>query len=275
MLPPREVPPQFMEAFSMSGRADIRHKYVDDTKAKATVFTTNQINEFLQEIAKRKTFYYGPTDRWLYMALDNFSISGKSVAIMGSETPLYESIALSRGAKCTTIEYNPIVSEHPDITPITPSQFDEHPRQFDAAFSISSFEHDGLGRYGDPIDPDADLKAMEKMRGIVRQGGLLFLAVPVGRDAVVWNSNRIYGEARLPKLLKGWNLIASFGFSKSMMRLNRSARYQPVFVLRNGEAKVDDFPRATLHSSFTNTLRDWSTISFGFVLRRLGFGQRS
>ncbi len=31
---------------------------------------------------------------------------------------------------------------------------------FDMALSISSFDHDGLGRYGDPLDPVGDLKAM-------------------------------------------------------------------------------------------------------------------
>jgi Caenorhabditis protein of unknown function, DUF268 len=41
----------------------------------------------------------------------------------------------------------------------------EHERTlFDAGFSISSFEHDGLGMYGDPLDPDGDLKAMRKMK---------------------------------------------------------------------------------------------------------------
>ena len=32
--------------------------------------------------------------------------------------------------------------------------------RFDVVLSISSVEHDGLGRYGDALDPDADLHAM-------------------------------------------------------------------------------------------------------------------
>lgn len=37
--------------------------------------------------------------------------------------------------------------------------------------------------------------------------GLLYLAVPVGRDRVYWNAGRVYGHIRLPLLLKGWGLV--------------------------------------------------------------------
>ena len=69
-------------------------------------------------------------------------------------------------------------------------------------------EHDGLGRYGDPVDANGDLKAMEKMRDIVRPGGFLLLAVPVGADLIKWNAHRKYGRARLPVLLHHWSLVA-------------------------------------------------------------------
>ncbi len=38
---------------------------------------------------------------------------------------------------------------------------------FDAAFSMSSFDHDGLGRYGDPLGPDSDLLAMDTVKRLV------------------------------------------------------------------------------------------------------------
>ena len=43
-----------------------------------------------------------------------------------------------------------------------------------------SFDHDGLGRYGDPINPDGDLVAMDTVRNVVKEGGVLFLTVPIG-----------------------------------------------------------------------------------------------
>lgn len=78
--------------------------------------------------------------------------------------------------------------------------------------SISNFEHDGLGRYGDPIDPNGDLRAMREMQTLVKPDGFLILGVPVARDAVVWNAHRLYGRLRLPLLLQGWTVDAFVGF---------------------------------------------------------------
>jgi len=57
------------------------------------------------------------------------------------------------------------------------------------------------GRYGDPLNPDADLQAMARVRSILKPGGLLLLTVPVGPDVLVFNLHRRYGPARLPLLL--------------------------------------------------------------------------
>jgi hypothetical protein len=64
------------------------------------------------------------------------------------------------------------------------------------ALSISSFDHDGLGRYGDPLGPDNDLRAMRAARCLLRRQGVLLLTLPVGPDAVVWNLHRRYGALR-------------------------------------------------------------------------------
>ena len=102
---------------------------------------------------------------------------------------------------------------------------------FDAGFSISSFEHDGQGIYGDPLDPDGDLKAMRKMKQRIKLNGLLFLAVPVGRDKILFNNARIYGRHRLPALLSGWRVVDTLGFHVDDLDGDGSA--QPLYVLRN------------------------------------------
>ena len=80
---------------------------------------------------------------------------------------------------------------------------------FDAVFSVSSFDHDGLGRYGDPLCADGDLRSMDALRapGVLRGGGAVFLTVPVGADVLVWNLHRRYGAVRLPLLLAGWRAL--------------------------------------------------------------------
>jgi len=50
--------------------------------------------------------------------------------------------------------------------------------QMDFAFSYSSIEHNGLGRYGDPLDPNADLRDMAMLSCIVRPGGAALIPPP-------------------------------------------------------------------------------------------------
>lgn len=54
-------------------------------------------------------------------------------------------------------------------------------------------EHIGLGRYGDPIDPEGDLAAISELRRVLAVGGVLMLVVPVGAEARVhFNAHRVY-----------------------------------------------------------------------------------
>lgn len=54
-------------------------------------------------------------------------------------------------------------------------------------------EHVGLGRYGDPLDPVADVTAMRELQRVVAPGGSLLFVVPVGRPRICYNAHRIYG----------------------------------------------------------------------------------
>ena len=53
-------------------------------------------------------------------------------------------------------------------------------------------EHVGLGRYGDPIDPRGDLKAIAELGRVLAPGGTLLFVVPVGRPKIAFNAHRIY-----------------------------------------------------------------------------------
>ena len=53
-------------------------------------------------------------------------------------------------------------------------------------------EHVGLGRYGDPLDPDGDLKAISELVRVVAPGGDLLVATPIGQPRVAFNAHRVY-----------------------------------------------------------------------------------
>jgi hypothetical protein len=57
---------------------------------------------------------------------------------------------------------------------------------------LHTVEHIGLGRYGDPIDPDGDLRAMSELQRVLAQGGQLLFVVPVGRRRLQFNAHRVY-----------------------------------------------------------------------------------
>jgi hypothetical protein len=74
---------------------------------------------------------------------------------------------------------------------------------FDFVVSFSSIEHSGLGRYGDPLDPIGDIREIEKILCWLKPGGLLFLGIPIGKDHIVFNLHKFYGQLRLPLIFQG------------------------------------------------------------------------
>jgi SAM-dependent methyltransferase len=54
-------------------------------------------------------------------------------------------------------------------------------------------EHVGLGRYGDPIDYNGDLLAMKELSRVLKPGGKLLFAVPLGGiSRIQFNAHRVY-----------------------------------------------------------------------------------
>ncbi len=52
-------------------------------------------------------------------------------------------------------------------------------------------EHVGLGRYGDPIEPDGHRKAAHELGRVLAPGGRLLIGVPVGVERVCFNAHRV------------------------------------------------------------------------------------
>jgi len=52
-------------------------------------------------------------------------------------------------------------------------------------------EHIGLGRYGDPLDPQGTAKACRELVRVLAPGGRLYLSAPVGRARVQFNGQRV------------------------------------------------------------------------------------
>ncbi len=58
--------------------------------------------------------------------------------------------------------------------------------------ALCSLEHFGLGRYGDPIDPEACFRCFDAIQRKIKKGGCLYISVPVGREHVEFNAHRVF-----------------------------------------------------------------------------------
>ncbi|MFA6547730.1 MAG: DUF268 domain-containing protein [Candidatus Magasanikbacteria bacterium] len=58
-------------------------------------------------------------------------------------------------------------------------------------------EHVGLGRYGEEIDSEADLKAIGELCRVLATGGNIFFVVPVGQPRIEYNAHRIYSYEQI------------------------------------------------------------------------------
>jgi SAM-dependent methyltransferase len=198
----------------------------------------------------------------VYEALDHYAslaIKGKRGLVIGSESPWLEAMLLEYGAtSVTTIDWSIQSVKHstlrvgnslslanpgvtiPHLEVYAPEDFtldflEGRIEPFDFAFSHSQLEHDGLGRYGDPINPFGDLHTMARLLTIVKPGGFMFLGVPCCVDSVYWNAHRVYGRVRFEEMFAGWKVLSSF--PADALRSGRGKHgdwlFQPVWALQN------------------------------------------
>eukprot|EP00392_Amoebophrya_sp_AT5.2_P004489 g4497.t1 len=170
------------------------------------------------------------------------------LAILGSEQPWMELVLLYRfagttgeggglgGVTITTVDYRkPSFAEYPHPqwrfkafhellrAPTTRDESEdseksevEEQEPFDAWFSYSSIEHAGLGRYGEPLNPFADVQTMGVVHCHTKTGGYFFLGPAcldscgwleeTTSDTVYFNAGRDYGRSGWARLLMSWAL---------------------------------------------------------------------
>lgn len=256
------IPEKYLNKFTLNNRIPIYTFLFDDITNNEIIWSNDIINEILFYYTKERILNnthkllsiwkdrgepypdhrIGGGCLLLQKALNKYTINNKNIAVIGSKMPWIECICLNNQAnKVTTVEYNIPICNYPNIDILEYySEFKENKNnhnKFDGIISYSSIEHSGLGRYGDSIDPDGDLKTMDDIYNSLKDDGLLYLGIPVGKDALCWNAHRIYGTIRLTLLLKKFKILEWFGCSfEDSQRLPKGhdwkSFYQPIIVLQ-------------------------------------------
>jgi len=92
------------------------------------------------------------------------------------------------------VDLRPITVTVPGLTVVRGSVL-AMPFKDESVVSLSCLhvvEHIGLGRYGDPLDPEGTRKACTELSRVLAPGGQLYLSVPVGRERTEFNAHRIH-----------------------------------------------------------------------------------
>lgn len=110
----------------------------------------------------------------------------------------------------TVVDIRPLTS---DVEGLTFRQGDmcrlKFPSNSIASIScLHAVEHVGLGRYGDPIDPEGCFTAMRELGRVVAPGGRLYLGTPIGRERLAFNSERVFDPRTVVATLSPLRLVA-------------------------------------------------------------------
>ncbi len=85
------------------------------------------------------------------------------------------------------IELDNLTCKHADLAQLP---FEDH--TVNSLSCMHVVEHIGLGRYGDPLDVNGDLKAINELKRVLSAGGHLLFVVPIGKARIMFNAHRIY-----------------------------------------------------------------------------------
>lgn len=111
------------------------------------------------------------------------------------------------------VDYRPLKVSLPGLTSIAGNILDL-PFPDGSVESLSCLhviEHIGLGRYGDPIDPQGSVKAALELQRIVRPGGKLYLSLPIGRERICFNAHRVHAPSSVVQMFSRMRL-AEFSY---------------------------------------------------------------
>jgi hypothetical protein len=123
------------------------------------------------------------------------------------------SALLSASLPVTYLDYRPLRARLPGMSSVAGSlvQLPFADRSLSSLSCLHVAEHVGLGRYGDPLDPDGTARAAAELQRVLAPGGNLFFAVPVGRQRVCFNAHRILAPAAIRRLFSGLELVEYSG----------------------------------------------------------------
>ncbi|MHA1380667.1 MAG: DUF268 domain-containing protein [Candidatus Helarchaeota archaeon] len=92
------------------------------------------------------------------------------------------------------------------------------PFKSNSIYSLSCLhvaEHVGLGRYGDPLDPEGTKKAIDELSRVLAPDGNLYFSLPIGKPKLCFNAHRIHSTRQILNFFSNLELIELSGVTDS------------------------------------------------------------
>ena len=235
-----DVEPNPNESIAWGGQVPVSlHPYLNTLKS--GVWTREIIDAGIcaarENIDNITPVHYPNAGRMIRDAINKVSSLDKNAKILigGSVSPWVESICLANQfTNITTSDYEVRKLEDDRIKFVHAN--DIRNTKFDLIISFSSIEHDGLGRYGDPINPYGPFNAVDEFHESLNDNGCLLCGIPVLPEEKKPHSSQIEGH---------WHVIFS---RKSVEKLFRKFKmidvinqpdgwgclwqHQPIYILQ-------------------------------------------
>lgn len=239
----KDLPVDLRDRYTQSGKIPVFEWWHDNSNPHIHEWSEEYIRAFCTRFTEHNirsnqegaSPYSNASCVWLIDAFLKYNITGKNVAVIGSESPWIEAMLLNLNNNVTTIEYNVPEGDYNLITCRNYfSYFENTHDKFDCIVTYSSVEHSGLGRYGDRLDPEGDINTMRNIHQRLNSDGLLVWGAPVWGDALVWNAHRIYGNHRLPIMFNNFTELEWIGAVKEELLTQEPGPHtyiQPVVIL--------------------------------------------
>lgn len=129
---------------------------------------------------------------------------------IGSRVDGFIAHLLAAGIKVNMIDVRPFPGTAENLHTIVDDATMMRNFEDDSITSLSalcSLEHFGLGRFGDPVDPEACFTCFSQIQKKLKKGGKLWISLPVGQDRVEFNAHRIFYADTIVKCFAELKLV--------------------------------------------------------------------
>ncbi|VDN52730.1 unnamed protein product [Dracunculus medinensis] len=213
MMSPTNISENLHNIYTMNGYAKFSEGYsTDDDSPVILTWRKEDIDKYQSEDFEQ-TLLYGDMQEALYNAIWSYKMDGMEGLVIGSIVPWVEANCLKHGArKIVASGFHRVNVDYPELSFSSQqelaSQSISNPQSFDFIIMLSGIASSGLSR--DNHEMNGDLMEMLRLQCLLKNEGLIFIAIPVGKDQIIYNSHRIYGPLRFSMLSEGLQLLSVF-----------------------------------------------------------------